>query len=460
MEHKISANIVSILPPGSCYEAIISAHIHIRPDGGVEATIIVVTGNIDNEILPERHPMCYNAGDSQIAHNERDIMAKLEIFYEESGDVAEINYGNGHRELIQPRDEKKPGKEPKSIKIDQRGKSYQQGKFEKSIISTYEFFEHIPDEAAALAFIEDVKWGDGLFCPLCASENCYKVKSGKPLSHRCRTCDKYFNVRTNSVLVESNIPLRKWLYAIYLFHTGRAGVSSHELARNLGITQKSAWFMAHRIREGMGLPEDAILGGEVEIDETYVGGRLGRMHKHKREEAREKPNQGKTIVMGIRERRTGRVWTVVVPDTARETLQQIIGDHVRSGGVVYTDGHEGYTGIDIEFSVAHEVTYHSGPEKQYVRDRLDKDGNPMLDGNGEIIKVHTNSIESFWALFKRGYRGVYFYMSPKHLHRYLNESAFRHGTGNTNNFKAVRLTVSRLFGKRLTHKQLTGKASR
>ena len=184
------------------------------------------------------------------------------------------------------------------------------------------------------------------------------------------------------------------------------------------------------------------------------------MHKDKRIEAREKPNQGKTIVMGIRERSTGRVWTTIISDTTRITLEQIIGTQIEPGTVVYTDGHEGYAEIEYEFDdLIHETIYHSGPGKQYVRPRLDKNGEPMFDEDGNQVLIHTNGIESFWSLFKRGYRGVYFYMSPQHLHRYLKESTYRQNTGKINNFDVIADTVRRLFNKRLTHRRLTRKAS-
>ena len=122
--------------------------------------------------------------------------------------------------------------------------------FTKSTMDIYEFLDRIPNEEAATAFVEEVRWGDGVYCPHCTSENVFRVKSGKPMSHRCRSCGKHFGVKTNSVFHETGIPFKKWLHAIYLFHTSRAGVSSHELSRVLGITQKTAWFMGHRIRKG------------------------------------------------------------------------------------------------------------------------------------------------------------------------------------------------------------------
>lgn len=362
-------------------------------------------------------------------------MAQLTINYDERGNIKEP-WGDGGNPAA---------KKPKMSLG-----------FVPSTMSLYEFLERIPDEAAAVAFIEGVRWGDGVYCPRCTSESVYRVENGRPMSHRCRNCNRYFSVRINSLFTRTEIPLKKWLYAIYLLHTGRAGVSSHEFARLLGITQKSAWFMAHRIREGM-YQDGAAYSEEVEVDETYVGGRLGRMHKNKREEAKLKPENGKIIVMGIRERRTGRVWTTIVPDTMKDTLQQIIGRQVEPGAAVYTDGHGAYDGLEYTFDYVHEAVYHSGPDKQYVIERKDENGNVMLDDDDNPILVHTNGIESFWALFKRGYRGVYFYMSPTHLHRYLNESAFRQATGKENNFGTIADTVRRMFGHRLSHKLLTGK---
>ena len=419
-----------------------------------DITIIVVIDDNYDDILTYRHPICYNVvGRAVHVYTEGlRMMEELSIVHDKNGSI-DVLLTEGAGRPSAGTDLAAPRANPKA-KMSLN--------YTPRIMGAYEFFNQIPDENAALAFIESVRWDDGVFCPNCASDRVGRVYNGKPLSHKCRHCRRHFSVRSGTILAKTQIPLKKWLYAIYLFHTGRAGVSSHELGRLLGITQKSAWFLAHRIREAMSDAgaSDVILGGEVEVDETYIGGRLGRMHKDKREEAREKPNQGKVIVMGIRERSTGRVWTRAIPDTMKGTLQRIIGLQIEPGTVVYTDGHEGYTGIEIEFDdLTHEVVYHSGPDKRYVRAKLDAAGNLMYDENGEPILIHTNGIESFWALFKRGYRGVYFYMSPNHLHRYLNESSYRQGLGKINNFDAITDTVRRLFNKRLTHKQLIGKAA-
>ena len=395
------------------------------------------------EELTTNHPV-WSPGDGGAAINIAGLDEMRKITVDHQGNISQEPDSEGG--------DTKPTRTTK-------GKAKARGKGQAAdFIGVLDFLKEIPNEEAAVAFVEDVRWGDGVFCPRCTSVNVYRKENGKPLSHRCRTCDRFFSVKVNSAFHESNIPLWKWLYAIYLLHTGRAGVSSLEMSKHLGITQKTAWHMNHRIREGM-LQSGEALSGEVEVDEMYVGGILGKMHKDRRTMLREIDPEflGKVIVMGIKERATGRVWTTIVPSTDLETLQRILGEKIQPGATVYTDGHQSYEGIEFMFDFAHEVAYHSGPAKQYVREKLDGNGQPVLDAEGNPVLIHTNGIESFWSLFKRGYRGVYFYMSPKHLHRYLNESCFRQSTGNRNDFDVIRDTVRRMFGNRLTHKRLTGK---
>ena len=305
--------------------------------------------------------------------------------------------------------------------------------FSPSIISTYEFLAKVPDERAAVAYFERVRWPSGAYCPRCTSENVYEVKTRRPMSHWCRACKGYFSVRTNSALADSKVPLRTWAHAIYLFHTSRKGISSHQLSRELGITQKSAWFLMHRIREGMGFTGE-LFDGDVEVDETYVGGKRNRKHAAKRR-LMKSPTDGKEIVFGVRERSTGRVWAQVIPNTERQTLHDAIGNRVAHHSMVYSDGHSGYEGL---YQYKHAAVIHSVGE--YVRGQ-----------------AHTNGIESFWALLKRGYMGVFHYMSPKHLHRYVNEFAYRQSVGKANNFDTIDNTIRTLAGRRLTHASLTGK---
>ena len=285
----------------------------------------------------------------------------------------------------------------------------------------------MPDEAAAVAFFEGICWSAGVSCPRCTSENVYETKTRKPMPYWCRACRAYFSVRTSTVMADTNLPLMIWAHAIYLFHTSRKGISSHQLSRELGITQKTAWFLMHRIREGMSFTGE-LFSGDVEVDETYVGGKRNRKHANKRR-LMKSPIDGKVIVFGVRERDTGRVWAHPIPNTERETLHEAIRRRVAFGSMVYSDGHNGY---DEMHRYGHESVIHSVGE--FVRGQ-----------------VYTNGIESFWALLKRGYMGVYHVMSPKHLHRYVNEFAYRHSVGKDNNLGTIGNTIKTLSGKRLTY---------
>ena len=327
----------------------------------------------DGEGLTTNHPT-WSPGDGGVADNTAGLTEMSKITIDHLGDITQ-----------EPDSEGGKTKRTKSTKGEAGGR----GKAPAGdTMSVFDFFKEIPDEAAARAFIEDVRWGDGVYCPHCTSENVYRRKSGKPLSHRCRTCKKYFSVLVNSAFHETNIPLQKWLYAIYLFHTGRAGVSSHELSRLIGVSQKYTWHMGHRIREGMFQSGEA-LSGEVEVDEMYVGGTLGRMHKDRREMLKETDPEclGKVIVMGIKERKTGRVWTTIVPSTELETLQRILGERIQPGATVYTDGHSSYEGIEFMFDFVHEVSYHNGASET-IRPRKAGQERPARARQGRQSGAH------------------------------------------------------------------------
>ena len=298
--------------------------------------------------------------------------------------------------------------------------------------SLYELLQQYPDEAAAVRFFEQRRWGDSPYCPHCGSLSTSRVESGKPMAHRCRdrNCRKYFSVRTGTVLAESKIPLHKWLVAIYLLHTARKGVSSLQMARELGVTQKTAWFLEHRIREAMA-HRGGLFTGKVEVDETYIGGKERNKHESKRlHEGR--GTVGKQPLMGILEREGG-IRTFPIAATDKSHLQTAIVENVKRGSTLYTDSHPGYVGLP---GYEHQSVAHSSGE--YV--------------NGP---AHTNGIESHWALFKRGYVGTYHYMSPKHLHRYADEFAYRGSEGVNNTPHTLGKTVDGMIGKRLTYEGLT-----
>lgn len=265
-------------------------------------------------------------------------------------------------------------------------------------ISFYQFFQQFPTEESARIYFETKRWNGTPVCAHCGSVNAVECKDHKPMPYRCKECRKHFSVRTGTVLAESKIELNNWLMAIYMMTTARKGIPSTQMARQLGITQKSAWFLAQRIREtwlNNQSFDDGPMGGELEVDETYTGGKETNKHAAKKLNAG-RGTVGKTIVAGIKQR-NGLVVAEIVQSTTAKVLQEFIARNVQAGATVYTDDHSSYVGMPYRhLSVRHSA-------KEYV--------------NG---MAHTNGIESFWALLKRGYYGVFHYMSNKHLHRYIN----------------------------------------
>jgi len=305
-----------------------------------------------------------------------------------------------------------------------------------STISTFELFQMFPDGESARVYMEGKRWPDGVVCPACGEKDRIKVRANG--MYRCNACIQRgastdFSVRTGTIFEKSKIPLNKWLYAMYLLVTARKGISSMQLAKQIGVTQKSAWFMLQRLREACG-NDPTKLAGVVEIDETFIGGKEANKHEGKKLN-KGRGAVGKRAVIGLREK-DGRTKAMPVFDTSANTLQHVIHKYVETGSTLHTDEHGGYTGIGGLF-YEHETICHSAGE--YVRDG-----------------VTTNGIESVWAVMKRGLQGVYHHASDKHLDRYVNEFTFRLNDGRVQRHTLDRIASLLLagVGQRLTYKDL------
>ncbi len=300
-------------------------------------------------------------------------------------------------------------------------------------LSLYDFFKRFPDENAARKFFEAKRWPDGVYCAHCGSLSIAECKDHKPMAYRCKDCRKHFSVRTDTVLAESRLPLHKWLMAIYMMTTARKGIPSTQVARELGITQKSAWFLCQRIRETWladNMDNSEGLGPVVEIDETYIGGKETNKHANKKLN-KGRGSVGKMPVMGILDR-SGRVRAFPIPATDRPTLHGIIKHYVTPGSTVITDEWAAYRKLS---GYTHLTVNHSAGE--YVNQQ-----------------AHTNAIESFWSLLKRGYYGIYHYMSVKHLHRYVAEFSNRKNTATLSTLDFMGATALAMEGRHISYKEL------
>jgi transposase-like protein len=263
-----------------------------------------------------------------------------------------------------------------------------------------EFTDYFSDEAICVKHFTESRWRNGQYCPHCRNDKVYLCANGK--RYHCAKCKQDFTIRTKTVFGESKLPLRKWYMAVYLLATSNKGISSVQLAKQVGVTQKTAWFIDHRVRSAMKQNKGQLFG-TIEADETYIGGKVKNMHKNKRSAEIGTGGKGKAIVVGMRSR-DGEVRATVVNAVESATLHPFIKENIKSGSTLYTDEHRAYSGLGYE----------------YVRDIIRHGLKEFSKGD-----CNTNGIESFWALFKRGYHGVYHQMSKKHLHRYVNEFTFR-----------------------------------
>jgi transposase-like protein len=294
--------------------------------------------------------------------------------------------------------------------------------------SLVEFFKKYPDEDSAIRYFESLRWENGVKCPYCGSLNVSACK--RPMPHRCRACRKHFSVRVNTILEDSKLPLQKWLLAIYILVNSKKGISSIQLSEYLNVTQKTAWFLAHRIRESW-IADSEKFSGIVEVDETYVGGLEKNKHKDKKLHAG-RGMIGKFPVVGIKAR-IGKVKAFAVEKTNASTLENIIRKNVVVGSSVFTDEARAYNNLP---NYRHENVKHDSGE--YVKRKM----------------IHTNGIESFWAVLKRGYYGIYHKWSDKHLQRYVNEFCSHFNMRKIEVNERMRLSIVGGFYKHLSYKEL------
>ena len=309
------------------------------------------------------------------------------------------------------------------------GKSYREG------VSLIQLMEMFPDEDTATQWFEAQVWPQGRCCGHCGSLNTSETPNAKPMPYWCPSCRSYFSVRTGTAIERSKIPLRKWAIAIYLEMTSLKGVSSMKLHRDLGISQKSAWFMLHRIRQAWAGPGNGAgaFAGPVEVDETYMGGKRANMSNAKRKElaGTGRGAVGKTAVVGVKDRASNQVSARVVESTDKPTLQGFVIEHTAPGATVYTDEAAAYEGLPF----THEAVKHSVAE--YVRGM-----------------AHTNGMESFWSMLKRAHMGTYHKLSAKHLDRYVQEFAGKHNIRDSGTLAQMATVAAGLAGRRLMYRDL------
>ena len=287
--------------------------------------------------------------------------------------------------------------------------------------------------------LTEARWPDGVRCPHCGTDQVTYLANQRRWKCRERHPRRQFSVKIGTIFEDSPVGLDKWFTAIWLIAGAKNGISSYELHRSIGVTQKTAWFMLHRVRLAMQAKSFDTLGGEVEVDETYIGGKARNMHKDKREKMRGRTWFGKAAVMGLLQRhgpdKVSKVRVLTVPTTRRKVLEPTVFETVETGSAVFTDELKSYDLLDGPY--AHEVINHA---ESYAR------------GN-----VHTNGLENFWSLLKRTIGGTYVSVEPFHLHRYLDEQAYRFNRRKQTDAQRFAGVLDAVTDRRVTYDKLTGR---
>jgi transposase-like protein len=320
-----------------------------------------------------------------------------------------------------------------------------------------EAVRYFSDEDTCLQFMVSLRWPEGVVCPRCGSKEVSFLSTRRIWKCSVDHDHRQFSIKVGTVFEDSPISLTKWLPALWLLVSCKNGISSYEIGRDLGVTQKTAWFMLHRIRLAMQAGSLNTMSGTIEADETLIGGKARFMHKDRKERTLKKGrgSAGKAVVMGLLERhsidksqkiidtlddekkskKASRVKLAVIPNTKRKTVQKEVRDNVKAGSEIFTDALASYVGLAPEY--VHEFVDHA---ETYVRDN-----------------VHTNGMENFWSLLKRMIKGTYVSVEPFHLFRYLDEEAFRFNERKLTDGERFMNAAGSVVGKRLMYKELTGK---
>ncbi len=297
-----------------------------------------------------------------------------------------------------------------------------------------ELIKHFESEETCKSYLEKQRWGVNVICPHCNHTKVYRTNRG----YKCASpaCYKKFTVISGTIYEGTKIPLSKWFPAVYLCTAHKKGISSIQLGKDIGVTQKTAWFMLHRIRLMMSDKHADMLEGTTEVDETYVGGKRGNKHKHLREKTNAGGTVEKTPVVAMLNRDTKQVHNFVVVKTDSDTLKPLIYGAINTNSVVITDSYPSYKGLSKDYK--HETVNHR--DEEYVR--------------GDY---HTNTVEGYFSLLKRGIIGIYHYVSPKHLHRYCNEFGYRYNTRKITDSARFEHALQQAKDKRVTWNNLTAK---